>query len=173
MKFLDPRDVSEKDCPLIMLADDRRGFLSWVIKHHSLGQYNHVCEMYKPGKIASQDFSGFRERDITPYIKPQYFLKFWKPVLTNKERKRWLDAIRADLNSPWINKKYDWLGIIGQALNIPKLQNPWLKYCSERVAARIRYVYKSTFPYQLSPSGMNDEFKKDKRFTRYCIWFND
>ena len=164
MKIIHPLDITESDLPLICLTDDRRGFLSWIIKHRTGRNYAHIMEMARLGYFASQNFGGFKEVPVVNYIKPQIILKFWKPKLTDEQKALWLSMVYADLKAPWINRKFDWLGVIGQALGIRWLQSPFMQYCSERINARLRFVYKTPFPYQQTPGEQNEMFKKDSRF---------
>ena len=164
MKIINPLEIPERDLPLIVLTDDRRSLISWIIKARTKRNYGHVMELYRPDWYASQNFGGFKEVPIIKYIKPQIILKLWKPILTDEQRKLWISMVRADLRAPWINRRYDWLGVIGQALGIRGLQIEAMKYCSERVNARLRLVYKTQFPYQQTPGEQNEMFKKDNRF---------
>lgn len=164
MKTINPLDISEKDLPLIVLTDDRRGFLSWIIKRRTGRNYAHIMEMSRIGYFASQNFGGFKEVPVIRYMKSQIILKFWKPRLTDEQKKLWIDMVKADLKAPWINRRYDWLGVIGQALGIRWLQIEAMKYCGERLNARLRFVYKTLFPYQQTPGEQNEMFKKDIRF---------
>lgn len=160
--------------PIVMLADDRRGLLGFLIKSHKHGgNYNHICEINDMGRIASQDFVGFRERSISNYIKPHYFLKFWEvkdmPV---EQKESWLAIIQADLDAPWKTRRYDWLGIIGQFLHIRWLQNPHTKYCSERVASHLRIALGMEIPFQPTPSELNELFKKNDKMKVTGYWFD-
>lgn len=172
--IIDPLRIKEKDLPLIVLVDDRRSFLGWAIKSHSHGNYNHICEMHEIGRIASQDFVGFRERDMETYMKPYIFMKFWSyKNLTEKIAKNWKEIIQADLDAPWRARRYDILGIIGQFLHIRKLQNPHLKYCSERVAGHMRMALKMALLPQRTPSELNKFFKTKEEMEVFGYWFNE
>ena len=91
MKVINIREIEEKDLPLIILSDDRRGFLGWGIKSHSGGNYSHIMEYHKLGFFASQNFNGFREVPIEKYLKSRYLLKVWKyKDLSDEKKKKWL-----------------------------------------------------------------------------------
>ncbi len=171
--MIDPYKIKEKDLPLIVLADDRRGLFGFLIKSHSRGNYNHIMEMHKPGYFATQDPTGYREIPVKKYLKSFIILKFWSiPLLGEALRKKWKEIIQADLNAPWVDRKYDYLGIIGQFLRIRWLNDPHLYYCSERVAKHLSFIIDIKLAHP-TPSELNKYFKKDKRFKVYGRWFGD
>lgn len=133
--FLDPNKLIASDLPLIVLADDLRGFIGWAIKSHTSGNYNHAMIMHKPGLVATQDFSGFNEKSINKYLMPSQMLKFWRlKDMTNAERAIVLEAINKRMALPWYRKMYDYVGtFIGQFLKIKWIQSPFQEFCSEEV----------------------------------------
>jgi hypothetical protein len=161
--LIDPSDILPIDCPVIVLVDDLTSFWGWAIKSHSQGNYNHAMIMYRPGWVASQDLCGYRKRPITDYLQPHIILKFWKPFITGQEKEAIIKKILADLKKPWWSRMYDLLGIAGQAIHIRWLQNPWKRYCSERVAEDLMIVdsLKNIFPKRPSPSGLNNIFNQN------------
>lgn len=173
MKFLNPAELRIADLPLIVLADDRRSFLGWAIKAHSGGQYNHIMEMTELGVFASQHFTGYKEILVEKYMKPYVMLKFWRVELRGAQKTLWDEAVKADLNAPWLNRRYDFLGIIGQFFHIPKLQSSFANYCGERVIDRLNYILKTNYPSQSDPSEANEIFKKDKLFSVAGYWHSD
>ena len=80
---------------------------------------------------------------------------------------------------------YDWLGILGQAIGISKINTPGLAYCSEDVAYHCRkigpYVANKTtnkilseMPCNGSPEDLNSYMKKHKDvFQVYLKWEED
>ena len=172
--FIDPTKIPEADLPLICLADDRRGLLGFFIKSHTSGNYNHVQEMHEVGQFATQDPVGYREVPLERYLKPFMLLKFWKVKnLTEAQRKFWLEIIRLDLDAPWKDRRYDWIGIFGQILKIPWLNNPHLKYCSERVADHLRKSKIKDLPEHPTPSALNMIFNLNEIFEVYGYWIQD
>lgn len=133
-KFLDPLALQHDDLPVIVLVDDLRGFVAWMIKSHTSGNYGHAMVLYSEGKVVSQDFSGFHSKSINDYMKPSNMLKFWRiKNLTLAEKDFIAKAINRRLSLPWWGKMYDFLGLLGQALNLTWIQNPWKRFCSEEV----------------------------------------
>ncbi len=166
-----PSELKEKDLPLIVLADDRRGWIGFLVKRHSHGVYNHIMEMVYPLHFVSQDLSGYREVDVDTYTKHNMTLKFWRiKDTTEKQKQLWSDRVQANLDAPWLNRRYDFLGIIGQILRIRWLQNSHTKYCSERIADRLRAVFQIDVPKWLTPSEFNDYMKNNERFECYGYW---
>ena len=171
MSLIYPSEIKDKELPLIILVDDRRGWIGFLIKRHSSGVYNHIMEMAYPLTFVSQDLVGFREVDVDSYTKPHMTLKFWRVKdMTVAESKTWTDRVQADLDAPWLNRRYDILGFIGQILRIRSLQNSHTKYCSERVADRLRTVFQLEVPKWLTPSEFNDYMKNNDRFECYGHW---
>ena len=124
-RIIDPRDVIKDDLPLIVFTDDRRGLFGYLIKSHSKGNYNHVMEMHRPAFFASQNPTGYKEIPVESYMKDYINMKFWSYTkATELQKEMWITYIKDDLNSPKRLREYDWLGIIGQALRIPWLNNP-------------------------------------------------
>lgn len=163
MDIIDPRKIKESDLPLVMLLDDRKGFLGFLIKAHSKGNYNHIAEMHLPGFVASQDPVGFREVRIESYMKPHYHLKFWHyELITEPQRREWIQTIRNELNAPWVRRRYDFLAIVGQMLHIRWIQNPFIKFCCERVAEHMRDMLQLVIPKRRNPSEMNKVFHEIK-----------
>jgi len=134
-KFVDPTDFKDDDLPIIVLCDDRRGFVGWAIRNHTSGNYNHAMIMHKLGEVVSQDFVGFREKPIAAYMNSSQFLKFWVlKDMSNYEQISVLAAIQRRLALPWWRRSYDFVGtFLGQFLRLRFLQSPWQEYCSEQV----------------------------------------
>lgn len=174
MNIINPFEIPEEKTPLIMLVDNRRSLIGFLIKNHSKGNYNHACCMYKPNKIASQDWVGYRERCLIDYMKPHILLKFWAiKDMTFHERAIWRGLMKADLDAPWARRRYDFLGCIGQLLGIPWLQNPHTKYCSEKEALNLRSVFDMDIPKYPTPSSLNKLFHTIPRFELLGYYFQD
>ena len=89
----------------------------------------------------------------------------------------WLEEIHKELKAPWWKRMYDYVGLIGHLIPgrwTRKLNIPWLKYCSERVAPRIRKFVKIFIPSHSNPSEINAAFKKHpEKIELLGYWFND
>lgn len=171
-KSINFEKLTQNDLPLIVLADDRRSWIAWLIKKHSRGNYNHIMEMHKPGLFASQNPGGYKEISISKYLKPHITLKAWKyKPLTEKQKIEWLDNIQKEVNEPWRLKGYDYLGIIGQLTKIRWINNPWKKYCSERVGTRIRNILEFHLPKRRTPAEINRFCKRTPGFM--CLGKHD
>lgn len=160
--FLDPQEFTEKDLPIVVLVDDLRGGLGFLIKEHTSGNYNHAMIMVKPGKVVTQN-NLLKELDIKDYLKSYKMLKFWSIKNLTKDEKRILcSTIAIDLSKPWWERLYDYVGIFGQAIKIPVIQWPWAKYCSESVAGYLRLIprFVSWLSRVPNPSEMDAVFKK-------------
>jgi len=173
-KIIDPLKISSEELPIIVLVDNRNAFISWAIKSHSKGNYNHIAEVFKPGFVASQDPCGFHEVSLDKYMKPNVFLKFWKVKdITKGQQADWLHNIESELKKPWIKRRYDFMGIFGQLFNIRWFNNTWTKYCSEMVRSHIIDPLGLKIPVHITPTEFNDYFNNDPRFEVYGYWFMD
>lgn len=160
--FVDPRDFLYEDCPIIVLVDDLRGGIGWIIKEHTAGNYCHAMTLLAPDVLASQNWL-FERKKLEQYMKPSLMLKFWRiKDLTRAEKLVIENNILNRLALPWYKRRYDYLGIFGQALNIKWIQSPFGLYCSEEVAAD----YLNAIPralslgfHQPSPADLDRIFK--------------
>ena len=175
-KEINPYSIKAADLPKIILVDDRKSLFGKAIKWHTKEKYTHVMEMHKEMKVASQDLGGFKERSLEDYLQPHITLKFCsyqdESPIAYKKREKWKESIQADLTPPpgffakikhfWQNR-YDFLGIIGQLLGVRWINNPWKKYCSERVARRMRKVLMIFVKLHPRPSEIDDVINSDSR----------
>ncbi len=178
-KIIDPTRLTEADLPLIVLSDDRNSMLGWLIKSHCKGSYNHAMWMHKPGKLASMDFGGFGEVPLSKYMKNNILLKFWSIIGLTEAQKQMLlinIAIATKKEKSWM--AYDILGLFGQWVGIPKIHNPFQKYCSEEVIALgkdpIFQPLKVTIDPLSSPAKLNTELAKQQPpFEVAGYWLQD
>lgn len=173
--LINPLEIKEKDLPLICFIDDSRSFFGYFIRIHTTGQYSHVCEMVKPGKIATQDvFPGYREVSIKKYLKPRYRLKFVKyDKITSAEWNEWKRLVESELNQSWWRRKYDFLGIIGMGLGLRFINSPISRFCSERVATHLRYAINLWIKKHPSPSEINTLTKENGDFSVLGHWYEE
>jgi len=155
MSLINPLDIKEEDLPLIVLADNLRSFIAWGIRKHTKGQYVHIMSMHRTGFFASQGWM-YKEVPIRTYMEKGYRLKFWKcKNLTTEAREEWLNMIETELKAPWWERKYDIGGIFGQLIFLRFINNPFTRYCSERVAPKIRKFFRIVLRKHPSPSDCN------------------
>lgn len=182
--MLDPARIPAKDFPLIILSDHSSGPIEWIIKLRTKGFYNHAMLTRRLGYFASQALK-YAEIPIEKYMRRGYRLKFIEVMgLTPAQRKMIIASIQKKLSMPWWKNRYDFLGIIGQAIGIPKFNVPWLDYCSEDVADHLQAIIDyiegdlfeaiSMFPRHGSPEDLNTYFKQwPNVFRVYGRWDSD
>lgn len=177
--FTDPRNFKESDTPIIMLVDDLRSFSGWAIKQHTVGNYNHVTIINKPGMLVSQNFTGFNANKIDVYLTPGMMLKFWRiKDLSVVEKTAIEEAILRRLGMPWWRRTYDFLGtFVGQLIHVKWIQNPFAEFCSEEV--NDDYIQQVTRARAMditrpSPSELNTYFVKHPELME-CLgyWWSD
>lgn len=159
LKVIDPTKL---EGVYVVLSDDRRGFMGWLIKAHEHGNYNHAMMMIEPGQLLSQA-DVFKRIPVTLYMKTGQFLKFWRVNgLTESDVVIIHDIIKKRLALPWWKRSYDYLGLIGQALPfLHWLQIPALWFCSEAVVSVLRKTSPLLWlPKQPSPSDLDTLFRQ-------------
>ena len=171
--IIDPACIFAWDLPVIVLADNMRSFVPWIIRAHTEGNYSHIMELFEPGVVATQQHM-FKKAAIDYYMKPYYRLKFWKVTnLPDADRARWKAMIAGDLADPWYKKIYDYLGVLTQYINIPSINSEMNKYCSERVGCHLKALGFNVKDHP-SPAELNVYFKEHpERFELLGYWLAD
>jgi len=133
MYFLEAEEVKkipQESLPLLVLSDNLRSFISWGIKAHQHGDYNHLMWMHRPGFVVTQGWT-LREDPIEKYL-PTHRLKFWTGQYWSPQNRRQVcRALYRAARQPWYKRVYDPLQILGKFLNIPWIQLPGLNICSD------------------------------------------
>ena len=176
-KIINPWGIKQSELPMPILIDNRRSWFSFKVKAHTGGNYNHIAIMHKYGVIASQDPKGYREIPIKNYMRPEFIMKFWHiKELTPIQRTQVIDEVIKDLRVGkwnWKNR-YDWLGVIGQLIHVRWINDPWRKYCSERVRKYlINDPVKIWIPPHPTPSDINTVFNKSTKMEVRGYWIGD
>jgi hypothetical protein len=175
MEYLMTREdvmaIPEKYLPMMVFSDNLRSLLSWGIKVHEEGNYNHFMWLIRPGTIASQNML-FQKQPVRDYF-AKYRMKFWYcPYWTPEQRKTLIDAIEADLAQPWYKRVYDCLAIVGQALHLDFLQTPGIDICSDKGG----YLKLVDLYYDLNhpdPEEINRWLMTQKRYKVYGRYMPD
>ena len=159
-----------KEFPVFVLVDDRRGWFGFLIKQHSKGNYNHIAELFMSGFLASQDMVGYRMVSVSKYLKRRYMLKLW--AYRGKRQDELIDCIRNDLKSSVRQRRYDFLGILGQLLHLNWINNPNTYFCSERASKHLRKIGMK-LPKHPAPSELNQLFKTKTSMKCLGYWVKD
>lgn len=173
---INPLELKENNLPIIIFEEDRQGLFGWAIRWHSKDNYNHAEIMVKLGKVASQDPKGYKEYPIRELLDKRTFMKFWQfdPV-DRAEIDIIIKQVEKDLNKPWYARRYDFLGLIGQLVNIRWIQSPWGKFCSESVATNLRLIprLKNKIPARPNPSELNQIFRTMPDMKLLGYWWSE
>jgi hypothetical protein len=113
-----------------VLTDNLTSLISARIRAHTRGYYSHAMLMVEPGKVVSQD-RRLAEKPLASYLDGKHRVKVWMVDAPD------LAAVVAESLSK--GGRYDWLGIIGQALGWRRLNFRRRWYCSEWVVAMLDY----------------------------------
>lgn len=169
--MIDPKNIPQDELPLIALSDNSSGLLEFLIKFRTKGDYNHIMWAHRTGFFASQG-NTYSEARAERYLKRGSRLKFYTIAgLNDIQKKLIVSSIDNKLNSVWWKKMYDWVGILGQAIGIKKINTPGLNYCSEDVPHHLKFMARHlaegdtrksiilSIPNHASPQELNDYFK--------------
>ena len=170
MKLIDPSKIRKEALPILVLSDEVRGPISFLIKAHTKGNYGHTMWLIEPGVLASQG-GLYRRVPLKKYLSGRHRLKFWQPDLTGEQKIELIETINKALKQPWWKRMYDYVGIFGQLFKLKSIQLPFQNYCSERDSAFIR-KYIPEIPLRPSPSELNracDYIEKMKYFGHYFM----
>lgn len=171
-KIINPLEL--KDFPVFVFSDDLRSSFSFGIKVRTQGNYSHTMIMVFPQEVVTQGLT-YKEIPLKDYLKSRYILKFWYYTkITQEEKRAIFEAVYKDLHQSWYKRSYDFLGVLGYALNIRWLQNPAKKYCSERVAAYLRLIsaVKDKIPLRPSPTELNAILKSIPEMKILGYWLD-
>ncbi len=178
-----PNKIPKDDLPLIVLSTHSSGFIAMWIRWRTKAYYSHGMSMIQPGEFASQG-NTFSVVPVSRYMTRNSRLKFWRiKDLKEWEKNKILSRINKRLNFPWWKRGYDHIGIIGQALGLKFINNPWRVYCSEQVKAdwlddiigllADLGIDATELPNHPSPKDLNEFFKNYPRFEVYGRWSSD
>lgn len=128
---LDEMRSVEGPYPMMVFADNARGWFSFAVKAKTKGYYGHFMWLIAPDALASQ-WLWFKLFCLDHFA--GCHLKFvcgrhW----TIAERSNILNAIRRDLSLPWWKTLYDVPGVLFRLFGL-RINVPWLDFCSERGA---------------------------------------
>lgn len=130
--------VPKRDCPIFIQSERPTGVLSALIKAATNGPDSHSMILMGEGKVATQGWV-YRLADIQDFSHCNMTV-WWSYKWSLKNRAAAMELIRKRLALPWYKKRYDILGIIGQRLGLPDFNIPYLRYCSEDVAAILAFL---------------------------------
>ena len=156
VNIIDPLEI-EEGFPYIVLASHSTNLISWAIRWRTKGSYNHGMWLFKKGTVASQDMT-YAEKPIKKYMKKGFKLKIIK--IKNPKKEVIIERIERRLKLPWWKTLYDFMGILGQAIGIKKLNNPYKDYCIESLIKDLLLIIKG-IPIQSSPEDINVLTSKD------------
>lgn len=171
-QFIDPLKIKKSQCPCAVLSAHDTNGMSWLIRLFTASSYNHIMTMRRPGYVCTQGW-GFKEIPVEEYMKKRCRMKFWIFPKMTEVRKQLLCAIlQKRLERPWYRQTYDVLGVLGQAINVRWLNNPFSYYCSEQFAEDWTKAYKN-IPGKPSPEDINALFKTWPEAEVLGYWQND
>lgn len=163
-------NIKDEDFPVLVFANQDANLVSFLIDWKTKSSYNHVMWMHKRGKLASQ--GGFyKEILLVDCLKKGRRLKFFRFKNILKSYKTvLLYKIQKELEMPWYDRMYDFLGIFGQAIGLKFINSPFRNYCSERVGNDLRVILKDV-PVFPTPHDINEFcISRPEDFELLGIW---
>lgn len=181
----DPREILQKDMPLIVMSNQGNTLIGAIINLRTDGLYDHAMLSVNQGKFVCQSFTGYREIPMDQYLVKGSELKFVKMINGNDSfNAAFKDSVLARLRLPWYKKLYDFLGIFGQAIGQDWIHTPGLEYCSVDVIRHLKNAASGlpatdkelilSIPPETSPQGLDDIISKNpKVFYVYGNYISD
>lgn len=140
MKIQDPRTILQTDLPLFVFSDSATDLIAFLITWRTKGTWNHAMLAVYQGMFTSQGWT-YQSFPMDGYMKKGFRLDFYKLVnMTPKAAAAALEYTTTRLKKPWWTKMYDWVGIFGQAIGLPKVHTPGLEYCSVDVTNCLKSI---------------------------------
>ena len=130
--IIDPRQIPQSDFPFFISKGGGIDILSKLIRWRTKSWCEHSMLGINAGYFVWESAnSWYGEGKMDTYMTNDNCLKFYQLV---NQTPSTIDALRKyvqnRINSPWWNKLYDWVGIVGEAVGAPKIHTPGLEYCS-------------------------------------------
>lgn len=171
-KKIHPSEITQ--FPVLVMEHDEQSAAGGAINVLSHGNWNHVMWLISPTEFATQDPIGFHVVPVAKYINnPAKRLKFYA-INDPFRREALMREIRRKLALPWYKRRYDFLGILGQALHIPWLQMPWgAQYCSEEAASDLNKCCGMILDPQSTPSQIDRCMAQYPYIQLLGYWFED
>lgn len=132
MLINDPRDIPIEEGPFIVSKGGGIDLMSKLIRWRTKSWCEHSMLCINPGKLVWESTANwYGEGSMNSYMVPNVHLKFYSLVDINPLAVQLLrNYVYGRIKSPWYNKLYDYIGILGQAIGLPKVHTPGLEYCS-------------------------------------------
>jgi hypothetical protein len=167
---INPRTIDKFPC--VVLSQNVQSIIGSAINAISHGAYSHIMWQIDKDTMASQEPIGFVKRGLENFTTAKHKLKFFE-IVDATDRLRIGVDINARLELPWWKRRYDYLGILGQWLHIPCIQNPNAYFCSELEAVLLNKYCGLNLPLHTSPSELNKLFKNIQCLKLLGYWFID
>ena len=124
-------NIPQEKLPAICFCNGFTSLFGMLISLRTNEYYNHFMMLTSPHEFASQ-WWWYKKFPVEHFSK--HAIKIvWNRDWTDVQRKVILQSVENRMKEgPW-KTRYDILGVIGQAIGIPSIQNKKLDYCSETI----------------------------------------
>lgn len=189
MQITDPRSIPQNDLPLIVFWNQPGSLFSDVTDFKTnlpgIAPQSHAMVAINRGKFVTQRatiFNAYVEIPMEKYMVKEGQLTFVSFQNRNLDFvSAFSKSVQKRLTSPWWVTQYDYLGIIGQALGMPWIHTPGLRYCSVDVLRHMvnacpslpkldQRIINSISP-EINPEDLYDDtLKYEPPFAQYGRW---
>lgn len=137
-RILDPRLIPQSETPLLVFWNQKGSLISdgidWRTDIPGIAPQSHAMLCINQGKFVSQKmtiFNAYTEVPMEKYMIKGGVLTFVQLTNDNMEfSQAFTKSVQKRLLSLWWVTQYDYLGIVGQAIGLPWIHTPGLRYCS-------------------------------------------
>ena len=138
MIIQDPRLIPQSDMPLIVLSNNTKQEVSWLIDQRTnipgLPPRDHAMLSINQGKFVWQSmglWDAYKEAPMDPFLVDGGQLAFVQLVNNSPDfTKAFTKSVQKRLLAPPWQKTYDYLGVFGQLIGQNWIHTPGLEYCS-------------------------------------------
>lgn len=132
IQIADPRLIPTSEGPMIVSKGGGTDLMSRLIRWRTKSWCEHSMLFVNQGEFVWESAaSWYGPGPMDSYLTPGTCLRFYRLVDINPAAVIALNNyIATRLASPWYDKTYDWVGIVGEAIGFPKIHTPGLEYCS-------------------------------------------
>lgn len=185
----DPRLIPQSDGPFLVFWDQPGQFYSdgidWKTHIKGIAPKSHAMLSINQGKFVTQRtaiFNAYAEVPMEQYMIKGGQLTFVTLINNNPDfAASFSKSVQKRLTARWWVTQYDFLGIVGQALDMPWIHTPGLRYCSVDVLRHLTNACPklpkedqaviNAMPAQISPELLySNTLKYEPPFSQYGEW---
>ena len=132
IEIIDPRLIPSSDFPFFISKGGGLDLMSKLIRWRTGAWCEHSMLGIEPQHFVWESASSwYGEGGMEIYMVPNNCLKFYTLVNQTPDTIKALQTyVQHRIDAPWWAKMYDYVGILGEVVGLPKIHTPGLEYCS-------------------------------------------